>query len=73
MRRPQQHGGACRMRQCEVRGRTVRKNDFLHERRKVDVVLSEVLDMPFEAVSQSMIGLALPTPIERRDRKPTRA
>ena len=52
MRGPEQDGGTRRMAQREVRRRTVRQDDLLHEGRKVDVVLGEVLDVPLEAVAQ---------------------
>src|SRR6185437_10322948 len=65
----QQHRAAHRMRQRKERRRAVRQHHLPHEGLDVDFVIGKAPDIAFARIAQAARRMALPAPIEHRDRE----
>ena len=69
MRDPQHHRAAHRMRQREIRRRTIRQHHLLHEGFDVDFEVGEIAHIALARIAQAPRRMALPAPVDHRHRK----
>src|SRR5262249_6197183 len=53
--------------------RTIGQDDIAHKGFKIEIVVGKIAHIAFAAIRQAAVGQSLPGPVQRRDRKTTRA